>query len=81
VVENLLELGSSFLALSRRQVRLPANVGWVQARNLGDELDLPVLSGRHSTLQIFECLSRSLAVERQLRLDSGQPQRLHLFSG
>ena len=45
VVEDLLELGCRFLALSRRQVRLPANVGWIQAGNLADEIDPPYSMG------------------------------------
>ena len=45
-VENLLELGCRFLALSRRQVGLSAYVGGIKTGNLGNELDLPILNGR-----------------------------------
>ena len=35
VVENLLKLGGGRLALSRRQIRLAANIGWIEAGNIG----------------------------------------------
>ena len=37
VVENLLELGSSFLALTRGKVRLAANVGGIEAGEIANE--------------------------------------------
>ena len=41
VVTNLLEFGGSFFPLSRRQIRLSANIYVIEAGNIGDERNCP----------------------------------------
>ncbi|HXY48333.1 MAG TPA: hypothetical protein VEI01_02700 [Terriglobales bacterium] len=50
MVENLLELDGGFLALPSREMRLAANVGWVEAGDVGDKQNLSVLDGRQGRL-------------------------------
>src|SRR5580700_10385333 len=78
VVENLPELGRSFLAPVRCQIRLAPNVSGVEAREIEDKLNLPIFDGRQGGPQAYDRGSRVLTVERELRLDRRQPKRLHL---
>src|SRR3984957_10218732 len=78
MAENLLELRGGFLALPGGQIRLAVNVSGVEAREIEDELNLPVFDGRQDGPQACDRGSRILPVERELRLDCGQPKRLHL---
>src|SRR5271167_4866745 len=79
VVDDLLKLGGGSTALSGCKIGLAANVGRIEAGNVGDERNLPQLDGC-SGLQSSQGGSRvlSVAIQRQLRLNGGQPKRLHL---
>src|SRR5579864_7834661 len=77
VVEYLLKLGGGSTALSGCQVRLSAYVHMIEARNIGDEPNLPQLD-RGSSLKSIQGGSRVLFVQRHLPLNRRQPQRLHL---
>src|SRR5713226_3355602 len=77
VVENLLKLGGSGTALSGFQVCLPAYIRRIEAGNIGNENNLPQLDGR-SGLQGSQGSSWVLFIQRQLRLNCGKPERLHL---
>jgi hypothetical protein len=46
VIENLLELGDGFLALPAGQIRFAANVGGIEAGDVGNKTNLPVLDRR-----------------------------------
>src|SRR6202041_3094265 len=77
MVENLLELGRSVLALSGFQICFAPNVGGVEAGKVGDERNCPQLD-RGSSLQGAQGGSRVLFVQCHLRLNRWQPKRLHL---
>src|SRR5580658_6333918 len=77
VVENLLKLGGGSVALTGCQVCLSAYIDRIEARNIAAEQNCPQLGGVRD-LQDIKGGSRVLCFERQLRLNRGQPQRLHL---
>src|SRR5258708_39107242 len=77
VVKDLLKGGSGSTALSGCQVRLSAYIYMIEAGNIGDEHNLPQLDGG-SSLQDIQGGSWVLFVQRQLRLNRRQPERLHL---
>src|SRR6185295_13469558 len=77
VVENLLKLGGGSAVLVRCQVYFPANVIHVKAGNVGHKSDLSELDWR-SRSEATECGSGILSIKGQLRLNRGQPKRLHL---
>jgi hypothetical protein len=77
VVENLLKLGGGSAVLVGCQVYFPANVIRVKAGNVGHKSDLSELDWR-SRPEATECGSGILLVKGQLRLNRGQPKRLHL---
>ena len=56
---------------------LSANVGGIEAGDIGDEPHLPEFDGWRRGLQIIESLSRVLPVKGKLRLNRRQPERLH----
>ena len=78
VVDDLLKLGGGSGTLSGCQVCFPTHKNWIEAGNIGDEPNLPQLDGRGSSLQVRQGENRILSVQRQLRLNRGQPKRLHL---
>ena len=60
VVENLLKLGGGIFALSGRQIRLSANVGGIEAGNVGGELRSARTLWAAQRLQSIQGLSRVL---------------------
>ena len=61
VVEDFLELGGGFCALTGCEIRLAANVGVVEAGEVGDEGKSRQLSGR-SSLQITDGLRADVQI-------------------
>jgi hypothetical protein len=59
VVENFLELGGGFFALSRSKIDLSAHIRRIEAGKISDEWNLPEFNGRGS-LQCNQCGSRIL---------------------
>src|SRR5580698_3726174 len=78
VIENLLELGGGGTGLSGCEIRLSTNVGWIEAGEIAYKQKLPVLDGWQGRLQAVDRGRRIFVVECQLRLNRGQPKRLHL---
>ena len=78
VIDDLLELGRCRTAVSGCKVCLPAYIRRIKAGNIGDKTNLAVLDGRQGGLQEVDRAGCILAVERQLRLNRGQPKGLHL---
>ena len=63
VVENLLELARSFLALPRRQIRLTANVGRIETGKICQKRDFPQTPSLKSASKSTHCGTRILPVE------------------
>src|SRR5579864_6126406 len=78
VVEDLLKLGDGGTALSGCEIRLTVDVGWIEAGQIGNKRNLPVLDWRRGSLQVIDRGSPIFAVERQLCPNRRQPERLHL---
>jgi hypothetical protein len=78
VVENLLKLGSGSIALSNGEIHFAANVGRIEAGEIGDEADIAKLNRASYRLQSSEGCSRILLIQHHLRPNRWQPQRLYL---
>src|SRR5450755_2113553 len=77
VVEDALKLGVGLASLPGCEIGLSALIGRVEAGHAEDESDLTQLDGR-SLLQRTKSDVRVFSIERQLCVNGGQPQRLHL---
>src|SRR5580692_8551641 len=77
VIDNLLKLSRGGSTLSVGQVCLTTQVRRIQARGIHDEGNVAQLNER-SSLQGVQGGGRVLSVQRQLRVNRRQPERLHL---
>jgi hypothetical protein len=75
MINNLLKLGGGCRALSSPKISLATNVSGIEAGEVVREPHLSVLDGRPQSADRACCI---LAVQRQLGVNGGQPQRLRL---
>src|SRR5580698_5020653 len=78
VVDDLLEFGTGFFAVSRQEISFAANVGGIEAGKINRESDVTVLYGRQRWLHAAARRGVILAIQRELRSNRGQPERPHL---
>src|ERR1700722_223237 len=72
VVDDLLEFGSGFFAVSRQEISFAANVGGIEAGKINGESDLTVLDGRQRRLHAADRRGGILAIQGQLRSNRGE---------
>jgi hypothetical protein len=78
MINNLLKLGGGCRALSSPKISLATNVSGIEAGEVVREPHLSVLDGRQRSPQSADRACCILAVQRQLGVNGGQPQRLRL---
>jgi len=76
VVENLLKFDNGSVALSSREIGLAANVGGIKAGKIRNKRNLSNSTGMAACNRSMAALG--FLVQFKLRMNRGQPQRLHL---